>query len=392
MIQGKIILGAVQTSEKKEVIVIAGKGAPSAAADCQDYLWRAGYNVFMIPDFHASSSAGGSANSDHGASAGDGSRQRIADQEAAFLVDILNREGGLHALINFSKGVLAGAAEDTTGHEMRRCFEGDYFALAQRIRMVMPTMRLQEAGVIINVCESAGVGVGAFFCHHRAAQAAIKAFSSALYEEVRPFGIEVSFIEASSAVSEAALTQARRARLSRLYWNWYKQAVKEARDAARSAPRALAMQIERIVARAAVAKRLEETQKLPTGPSGSKPHAESQRASGFVVKQMVPARANKKNARCVTKASSVDFEGNWNPADRRRVEYAISESDTLCLLGSPRSYENAWSWHCTAESLPDGRRFYAANRSGLGRVLTADTADELARRISSARQSLASYW
>ena len=397
----------------KEVVVIAGGGASAAASACKDHLWRIGYEVFVAPgvsdpELRSSDDSRASENPDvdsdetlnGSVECEEEARQRLADREAEFLIDVVNRGRGLHVLINFSKRVLSGAAEDTAEREMRRCFENDYFALVQRVKAVMPAMRLRGAGAIINVCESAGVGVGAFFSHHRAAQAAIRAFSSSLCEEVRPFGIEVSFIEARSAVSGPALTQSRKARLSRLYWNRYKRALKEAEQDARSAPRALAMQIERIIARASVAKRLDRklsekhsVDQSPSVPESHLPESQSPRgsqSSGPVVKQMFPSRS--RSQRRAANMPPVEFQGDWDSADRKLVESAISERETLRLLQNPRSGKSARAWHCTAEHLPNGRQAYSANRLGLGCVLTAGTADKLARQISSTHPSPASDW
>ena len=98
-------------------------------------------------------------------------------------------------MINNAGIGIAGAIEDTTAAEAQAQFETNFFGTHRVCRAVLPHLRAQRAGVIINMSSLAGRIAVPFQGFYSATKFAIEAYSEALRMEVRPFGIAVSMIE-----------------------------------------------------------------------------------------------------------------------------------------------------------------------------------------------------
>lgn len=108
---------------------------------------------------------------------------------------VLACEGRLDAVVNCAGYGIAGAAESTTVEEAREQFETNFFGTARVCRAVLPVMRQQGSGRILNISSIAGrVGVP-FQAFYSASKFAIEGFTEALRMEVAPFGIGVVVIE-----------------------------------------------------------------------------------------------------------------------------------------------------------------------------------------------------
>jgi NAD(P)-dependent dehydrogenase (short-subunit alcohol dehydrogenase family) len=114
-------------------------------------------------------------------------REAVAVVEAA--------HGAVDVLVNNAGYGLHGAAEEADLDEVRRQFETNVFGLARLTQLVLPGMRRQGWGRIVNVSSMGGrlTFPGGAFYH--ASKHAVEAFSDALRFEVRPFGIDVIVIE-----------------------------------------------------------------------------------------------------------------------------------------------------------------------------------------------------
>ena len=88
-----------------------------------------------------------------------------------------------------------GAIEDVEINEARRQFEVNLFGLARLVQLVLPHMRKQKSGRIINVSSMGGRMTSYFGGWYHATKYALEAFSDALRMEVADFGIDVSLIE-----------------------------------------------------------------------------------------------------------------------------------------------------------------------------------------------------
>ena len=108
---------------------------------------------------------------------------------------VLGEQGRIDALVNNAGAGYAGALEDTSLEEARAQFETNFFGMHRLCRAVLPAMRAQRGGGIVNMSSLGGfvsVSFQGFYC---ASKFAVEAYSEALRMEVRPFGIHVSMIE-----------------------------------------------------------------------------------------------------------------------------------------------------------------------------------------------------
>ena len=113
----------------------------------------------------------------------------------AAVARMITETGRIDALINNAGFGIAGAIEDTSDAEAHAQFETNVFGLHRVCRAVLPQMRRQNSGRVINLSSLAGlvaVPYQAFYC---ASKHAIEAYTEALRMEMKPFGIHVSMIE-----------------------------------------------------------------------------------------------------------------------------------------------------------------------------------------------------
>jgi len=108
---------------------------------------------------------------------------------------IIGNGGRIDVLINNAGYGSFGAVEDVEINEARRQFEVNLFGLARLVQLVLPHMRKQKEGRIINVSSMGGRLTTYFGAWYHATKYALEAFSDALRMEVSDFGIDVSLIE-----------------------------------------------------------------------------------------------------------------------------------------------------------------------------------------------------
>ena len=108
---------------------------------------------------------------------------------------IIGNEGRIDVLINNAGYGSFGAVEDVEINEARRQFEVNLFGLARLVQLVLPHMRKQKEGRIINVSSMGGRLTTYFGAWYHATKYALEAFSDALRMEGSDFGIDVSLIE-----------------------------------------------------------------------------------------------------------------------------------------------------------------------------------------------------
>jgi len=114
---------------------------------------------------------------------------------AACVEEVIRRAGRIDVLVNNAGYTLAGAMEETSLEEAKAQFETNYFGMSRMIRAVLPIMRAQGSGRIVNVSSLAGLLGVPFHAHYSASKFAIEGLSEGLRQEVRRFGVHVSLIE-----------------------------------------------------------------------------------------------------------------------------------------------------------------------------------------------------
>ena len=122
---------------------------------------------------------------------------RDDDSVAACVNAIADRTGRLDVLVNNAGYELAGALEEVSLDEAKAQFETNFFGMARMTKAVLPIMRQQEGGQIINISSLAGLTPVPFMGIYSASKFAVEGYTEALRLEVRPFDIHVSQIEVS---------------------------------------------------------------------------------------------------------------------------------------------------------------------------------------------------
>jgi len=121
----------------------------------------------------------------------------VTDEVSAqkVVADILAAEGRIDVLVNNAGYGSYGAVEDVPTSEARAQFDVNLFGLATLTRMVLPAMRAQGSGTIINISSMGGrlaLPLGAWY---HASKFAVEGLSDTMRLELKRFGINVVLIE-----------------------------------------------------------------------------------------------------------------------------------------------------------------------------------------------------
>ncbi len=108
---------------------------------------------------------------------------------------IFEKEGKIDALLNIAGFGIAGSVEDTSIEEAHSQLETNFFGTVRMVKEVLPIMRKQKGGYIINLSSIGGIVGLPFQAFYSASKFAIEGYTEALRHEVKPFGIKVSLIE-----------------------------------------------------------------------------------------------------------------------------------------------------------------------------------------------------
>lgn len=119
-----------------------------------------------------------------------------SDESVENAVKIIHsEEKNINILINNAGFGIAGSVEDTTIEEAYSQFNTNFFGMLRMSRAIMPIMRKQNKGLIINISSVAGVISIPFQSMYSASKYAIEAVTEAMRMELKPFGIKVSMVE-----------------------------------------------------------------------------------------------------------------------------------------------------------------------------------------------------
>lgn len=114
---------------------------------------------------------------------------------AATIQTIIQQEGKIDVLWNNAGYGLYGAVEDIPTAEARRQFEVNLFGLANVTKAVLPQMRKQGNGLIINTSSMGGKMYTPLGAWYHATKHALEGWSDCLRIELQPFGIKVVILE-----------------------------------------------------------------------------------------------------------------------------------------------------------------------------------------------------
>jgi NAD(P)-dependent dehydrogenase (short-subunit alcohol dehydrogenase family) len=108
---------------------------------------------------------------------------------------LVEKTGRVDVLVNNAGFVLTGGVEETSVGEAKAQFETNFFGAVRMVKAVLPIMRRQGSGQIVNVSSIAAFLPVPFEGYYAAAKAALLAYSESLRHEVKSFGVRVSVIE-----------------------------------------------------------------------------------------------------------------------------------------------------------------------------------------------------
>jgi NAD(P)-dependent dehydrogenase (short-subunit alcohol dehydrogenase family) len=108
---------------------------------------------------------------------------------------IISEAGRIDVLVNNAGYSLGGALEDLSMEEIKSQYETNLFGLIRVIQAVLPTMRKQRSGRILNISSGTGIfgfpGISAYV----STKFAVEGLSESIAYELEPFGIKVILIE-----------------------------------------------------------------------------------------------------------------------------------------------------------------------------------------------------
>lgn len=124
-------------------------------------------------------------------------RMDVTDEESMQegVRKVIQSEGRIDVLVNNAGYGFFGAIETVPMEDARRQLEVNVFGLARLTQLVLPHMRKQGSGRIINTSSIAGKMVFYMGGWYNVTKYSVEAFSDALRMEMKPFGIDVVMIE-----------------------------------------------------------------------------------------------------------------------------------------------------------------------------------------------------
>lgn len=130
----------------------------------------------------------------------------------AFIETIFQQEKQIDVLINNAGYGEYGPVEDISLDNARRQFETNFFGAADLAQLVLPIMRAQKSGRIINISSIGGDVYMPLGAYYHATKAALQQWSDSLDIEIAPFGVRSLVIQPGgtrSAWSDIAMAHAR---------------------------------------------------------------------------------------------------------------------------------------------------------------------------------------
>ena len=118
----------------------------------------------------------------------------ISEIEEAVVVAIATF-GKIDILVNNAGYGLLGAIEEASEKEILELFQINVFALLRMTRAVLPYLRKQRSGHIVNISSMWGLSASCGAGIYNATKFAVEGLSQALVQEVKPLGIDVTIVE-----------------------------------------------------------------------------------------------------------------------------------------------------------------------------------------------------
>ncbi len=172
---------------KSKIAIVTGASSGIGEATAE-LLANSGYKVYGT--------------SRKGAQLAQGSYQMIAldvnseESIEAAIKEIIKIEGRIDLVVNNAGfGIAPGGAEESSIEQTKMIFNTNFFGIVRMTRAVVPYMRKQGEGRIINIGSILGLIPAPYMATYAATKHAVEGFSESLDHELRTRGIRVSVIE-----------------------------------------------------------------------------------------------------------------------------------------------------------------------------------------------------
>ncbi|MGZ5489519.1 MAG: SDR family oxidoreductase [Nitrososphaeraceae archaeon] len=109
--------------------------------------------------------------------------------------EIVQETNRIDVLVNNAGNNIAGAVEDLSIEEFKEQFETNFFGLIRVTKVVLPIMRKQNNGIIVNLSSIAGKMAIPLNSAYVSSKFAVEGFSESIRYELEDFGIKVILIE-----------------------------------------------------------------------------------------------------------------------------------------------------------------------------------------------------
>lgn len=106
--------------------------------------------------------------------------------------EIINKEGRIDIVINNAGVGITGPLEEISTSEIKNNFETNFFGPIEVMKAVLPQMRSQKSGLIINITSIAGYMGLPYRSVYSASKGALELITEALRMEVKDFGIHIT--------------------------------------------------------------------------------------------------------------------------------------------------------------------------------------------------------
>ncbi|RZK81937.1 MAG: SDR family NAD(P)-dependent oxidoreductase [Pedobacter sp.] len=120
-----------------------------------------------------------------------------SDQISNAIKQVTEIFGRIDVLVNNAGIGYFGSVEESDDAETRRMFDINFFGLANMTKAVLPVMRKQRSGHILNISSIGGLMAFPALAYYNATKFAVDGFSESLAKEVAPLGINVTIIAPS---------------------------------------------------------------------------------------------------------------------------------------------------------------------------------------------------
>lgn len=124
-------------------------------------------------------------------------RLDVTDEESIdnAIKEGIKKFGSIDVLVNNAGYGTVGPIEAASEKEIRKQFEVNFFGLIAVTKAVVPQMRKQQDGVIINISSIGGRVTFPFFSLYHASKFAVEGLTESMQYELNPFGIRMKIVE-----------------------------------------------------------------------------------------------------------------------------------------------------------------------------------------------------